>query len=119
MKVKDIKAITADLNDEDEITGDLIITLQKFIRDLGKPDWTRGKELWAEWKNEDNESFITAWQRITKDKTLISFLRGIDELSSIDRWNDAGIQYHRMSNGFVIITFPACWSIQEDPTFGK
>lgn len=105
MKIKDLKIAISSLDDETEVTKEL-------LHSFTKPNWAKGKTLWIEWK--DNDSFDDAWLRITNGKLTDTLQK-----SCIDKWNDCRASYHKMKNEFVIVTSMSGWSIQEDPTFIK
>jgi hypothetical protein len=103
MNIKDLKLIIADLDDNIEVTKELLLSL------ITKPIWTQGETLYVEWK--DTESFDEAWKRITNSK-----LTDTVQNSCVAKWTDRNIFYYKMGNGFVIVTTLTHWSIQLDPT---
>jgi hypothetical protein len=105
MNIKELKLIIADLNDNVEVTKEL-------LHSFTKPNWAKGKELWIQYKSGANESLADGWKRITGEECSFT-------LHQINRWKDGAINYCRYSNGYVLLISPISWSIQEDPTFTK
>lgn len=108
MKIKDLKIAISSLDDETEVTKEL-------LHSLSKPDWAKGKEIWRERSNGlyPFTEFKEAFKKLTGDD-----FPEPQNFPNI-RWKNAEFHYVKFPNGFVVVFSYKYWSIQEDPTFIK